>query len=98
MSDYNKASENELSGLHKLVALVLKHQLEETYEDEDGKEHYVASPALIAQVRQFLKDNEITCDINADDNMSALTELLEKKRGKRYSDGVEAARGLDNEH
>lgn len=92
-----KATDKELEALHGFLAIVLKNQLEEQYEDEDtGKKSYIASPALVAQVRQFLKDNEITCDITQDDNMSALKDLLSRKR--RYSDAKEAAKGLDNEH
>lgn len=86
----NKASETALNGLHGAVARVLTAQLEHTEEEtkinEDGElentgqEVFTASPATIAAAIKFLKDNQISCDVEQDENMSNLREALAKKQ------------------
>ena len=97
-----KANEERLSDLHGMVALVLTaqvgHQREETTFDADGLEIgtgemiYDASPATIAAAIKFLKDNQITCDIEVDENMNNLREALAKKqKHSRLTDAKSAA-------
>ncbi len=96
-----KASEDKLALLHGVVAEVLTNQLSIKREldpelegtGEDGSEEvYSASPALLAVAMKFLKDNEITCDIKTNDNMSNLQATLSKKQKKfRNEDSKRAA-------
>lgn len=55
----SKATENQLSELHGVLARVLKEQMELT--DEDGR----VNAAVLNQVRQFLKDNNITSTLDS---------------------------------
>lgn len=86
-----KASENKLALLHSMVAEVLTDQLSvkrpldpelEGTGADGSAEVYSASPALLAAAMKFLKDNDITCDIKTNDNMSSLQETLAKKQKK----------------
>ena len=86
----SKATESNLAALHGVVAKVLTHQInhqsEKTEFNVDGEEvgtgemFYDASPATIAAAIKFLKDNQITCDIETDENMNNLREALAKKQ------------------
>lgn len=98
----NKANEDKLGALHGAVAQVLTHQVshqqEETTFDEDGMEVgtgemvYTALPATIAAAIKFLKDNQITCDMEVDENMNNLRESLAKKqKHSRLTDAGKAA-------
>lgn len=82
-----KAPEKELSELHGVLAQVMKAQLSEqiTMTDENGDENVVftATPALLAQVSKFLKDNNITTSVEEDDNLSALEDMLNKRKEAR---------------
>lgn len=92
----NKATESALGELHGAVARVLTAQIEhvedETRINEDGElEHtgeqiHTASPATIAAAIKFLKDNQITCDVEQDENMSNLREALSKKQKRSRLD------------
>lgn len=68
-----KASEETLSHLHMSVARVLNEQINE----EDP------SAAMLSITVKFLKDNEITCSIKDNQDMSVLSEALKEKRAKR---------------
>lgn len=98
----SKANENKLGDLHGAVAQVLtaqvSHQQEEMDFDADGNEVstgnmvYTAQPATIAAAIKFLKDNQITCDVEVDENMNNLRESLAKKqRHSRLKDAGQAA-------
>ena len=81
----SKANEDELALLHKALAMVLNAQLTDctTYTDEDTgeeKTHYLATPALLNTVRQFLTDNQISCDPKDDKNINDLQDQLKKMR------------------
>ena len=97
-----KATENALSELHGAVAEVLTAQLGHQQEamdfNQDGEEVgtgtlvYTAAPATIAAAIKFLKDNQITCDVEVDTNMNNLREALGKKqRHSRLAAAGEAA-------
>lgn len=97
-----KATEDKLSTLHGVVADVLTAQLQhteaETTFDEEGNcvetggEVHTAAPATIAAAIKFLKDNQITCDIETDENMNNLRETLaNKQRHSRLTDAKKAA-------
>ena len=98
----SKANETKLGALHGAVAQVLTAQISHT-EDEmilnmDGEEEatgnviHTAAPATIAAAIKFLKDNQITCDIEVDENMNNLRESLAKKqRHSRLKDAGKAA-------
>lgn len=98
----SKANENKLGALHGAVAQVLTAQISHTEEEMilnmDGEEEstgkvlYTAPPATIAAAIKFLKDNQITCDIEVDENMNNLRESLAKKqRHSRLRDAGKAA-------
>lgn len=82
-----KANEQALSDLHGTVARVLSDQLtdEITIVTEDGTEKVISncSPAMMAQAVKFLKDNNITSNVEDDDNLKDLDESLKAKRQKR---------------
>lgn len=85
-----RATEDKLAELHSAVAIVLTdqvtHTADETELNEDGEliptgeKFYDASPATIAAAIKFLKDNQITCDIKTNRNMTNLKEALDKKQ------------------
>jgi len=98
----SKATEAKLSDLHGAVAQVLTaqvlHQQEETVFDADGEEVgtgnmiHTASPATLAAAIKFLKDNQITCDVEVDTNTQNLREALaNKQRHSRLTDAGKAA-------
>lgn len=94
----SKANEHKLGDLHGAVAKVLSAQI--THEEEEmnfdgestGNMVYTATPATIAAAIKFLKDNQITCDAEVDENMNNLRESLAKKqRHSRLKDAGQAA-------
>lgn len=98
----SKATEAALSALHGQLATVLNEQLSQEAPEttfnaegemvETGNMILSASPATIAQARQFLKDNSITCDIESSDNMSNLREkLANKQKNSRLGSAKEAS-------
>lgn len=97
-----KATEGKLSTLHGAVATVLtaqiEHQEDVTEFDVEGnstitgEKMYTASPATIAAAIKFLKDNQITCDIDTNTNMNNLKDTLaNKQRHSRLTDPQKAA-------
>jgi len=99
----NKATESKLAALHNAVAQVLTeqvlHEEEETTFDGEGETVgtgimlKTATPALLATAARFLKDNDITCDVEQDENMSGLKDLLSnKQRHSRLKDATEEAK------
>lgn len=99
----NKATESKLSALHGAVADVLTSQItrqvEDVKYDEEGNEIptgdmvYVASPATIAVAVKFLKDNNITADMEMNENLNSLRDTLaNKQKRSRLSDPTLAAK------
>ena len=86
----SKANEKKLGDLHGAVATVLNAQISHQEEEMDfdsageavstGNMRYTAQPATIAAAIKFLKDNQITCDVEVDENMNNLRESLAKKQ------------------
>lgn len=104
MSENQKAgTESALNKLHEKVSEVMYEQVKVkepkiTY-DMDGEEvksdeeFFSASPALLAVAAKFLKDNQITCDVSQDENMSNLKDVLEKKqKHSRLGSGSDKAK------
>tara|TARA_R110002096_G_scaffold142061_11_gene297164 strand:+ start:8076 stop:8384 length:309 start_codon:yes stop_codon:yes gene_type:complete len=98
-----KATESKLAALHNAVAQVLTeqvlHEEEETTFDGEGETVgtgmmiKTATPALLATAARFLKDNDITCDVEQDENMSGLKDLLSnKQRHSRLKDASKEAK------
>tara|TARA_R110000737_G_scaffold251635_1_gene261063 strand:- start:903 stop:1211 length:309 start_codon:yes stop_codon:yes gene_type:complete len=98
-----KATETKLAALHNAVAQVLTeqvlHEEEETTFDGEGETVgtgmmiKTATPALLATAARFLKDNDITCDVEQDENMSGLKDLLSnKQRHSRLKDATDEAK------
>ncbi|QDP66041.1 MAG: hypothetical protein Unbinned4336contig1000_6 [Prokaryotic dsDNA virus sp.] len=98
----SKATESKLEALHGAVATVLTAQIEHKAEvkefDEDGLEVgtgemvHTATPATIAAAIKFLKDNQITCDIENNTEMNNLRETLaNKQRRSRLGNAKDAA-------
>jgi len=85
-----KASESRLAALHNHVTEVLIEQVLHTEEETtfDGEGETVmtgvmvrtATPALLATAARFLKDNDITCDVEQDENLSGLKDALSRKQ------------------
>lgn len=98
-----KATEAKLSSLHGALAEVMKEQVltreavtefdADGIEQPTGETYYSASPALLATAAKFLKDNNITADIQTDTNLSELAGILERKQ-KRSRMSAEEAAGL----
>ena len=92
------ASERALADLHSQLAKSMTKSLQQTeiaelllveYRDELPKrvvkfleDASTASPALLAAISKFLKDNEITCQPDEDEGMSVLEQTLKNKRRK----------------
>lgn len=86
----SKATETKLGLLHGAVAEVLlaqvtREEAETTFNAdgemvETGEMVYSASPATLATAIKFLKDNNITCDIEVNKNMSKLKDVLSQKQ------------------
>ncbi len=98
-----KASESKLAQLHNAVATVLTeqvlHEEEETTFDGEGETVgtgvmvKTATPALLATAARFLKDNDITCDVEQDENMSGLRDALgRKQKHSRLKDAATEAK------
>lgn len=98
----NKATESALGEMHMMVTKVLTAQVSRQEEEEafnadgelvaSGNMIYTAPPATLAAAIKFLKDNQITTDIEIDNNMSNLRDALSKKqKHSRLSDGKAAA-------
>ena len=91
-----KASDKELSVLHKQVASAFSQALQAKEEaqqllDEHGSElpdavkwflekYAVPNPSLLAAATKFLKDNNITCVIEDSAELSNTARLLQEKR------------------
>lgn len=101
----SKATEDALSDLHGTVAQVLSevvaHEEEEVTYDEEGNAQptgnmiRTVTPAMMATAVKFLKDNQITCDIDQDENMNNLRDTLAKKQKRsRLEDPSKAAGAL----
>lgn len=85
-----KATESNMAALHGAVARVLTDQVlsqeakvdynEEGEMVDTGELVYNASPATIAAAIKFLKDNNITVDIEENKDMNNLREALAKKQ------------------
>ena len=92
-----------LAALHEAVATVLVeqvlHEEEETIFDGEGEAVATglmvktATPALLATAARFLKDNDITCDVDNDENLTGLKDLLSnKQRHSRLKDAKDEAK------
>ena len=80
------AKSTQLELLHEALAVVIKQQVSATAEwvNEAGEmqKEFTASPALLAVAAKFLKDNDISCSIEDDENLGELAELLANKQKK----------------
>lgn len=74
------ASEEKLAELHNRVAEIMLECIEPSTDDEGNVVH--ASPAMLATVTKFLKDNEITCN-TGEHETTALDELSDMVSGRR---------------
>jgi hypothetical protein len=82
----SRASETQMGSLHGILAQVIAAQVgaTEEYLDEEGELNvmYSASPALLAIAAKFLKDNEITCAVELDENLGKLEAIMANKQKK----------------
>lgn len=84
------ATDTVLGELHSQVAKTLiaqvEHQEEEVTWDDGGNEvrtgkmKYTAAPATLAAAIKFLKDNNVTCDIEGNTDINDLKSALERKQ------------------
>lgn len=105
MTNKITATDKELGKLHAKVAQVMLKALESSdtagllldeFMDElpekvvDFLEKQVTvNPALLQAVTKFLKDNEVTCQIDEDESMSDLQKRLAEKRTRKSVGNVE---------
>jgi hypothetical protein len=99
----SKATETQLTELHGVIAKVLTAQISRqealTSFDEDGamvtldEMVYTASPAVVSAAIKFLKDNQISADIETNEDLSNLKDVLAKKQ-KHSRSAAEAAEQL----
>ena len=91
----SKATENELSVLHKRVARSLIKQLDQSETADNLLQEFEGDlpspvvnflndltqvpPALIQAATKFLKDNDISCDPVQETGMQSLQEKLKKR-------------------
>ena len=105
----SKATEKKLGALHGAVADVLTARLNHTEAEtsfnedgemvETGEQVHTASPATIAAAIKFLKDNQITCDIETNENMNNLRDTLAKKqKHSRLANAQTAAANVPDIH
>lgn len=98
----SKASESALGALHGVLAKVLHEQVtrtedEEVFDEEGavvktGNVIYTATPATLAIAAKFLKDNDITVDVEVNTSMSGIrAELAKKQKQSRLSDATKEA-------
>jgi hypothetical protein len=98
------ATEHEMEILHKAVATVLtsqiNHQEEVVTWDAEGNEvstgemKYTAAPATMAAAIKFLKDNQITCDIEDNKEMGSLKKALDQKQKRSRLGNAKGAANL----
>lgn len=93
------AKEEVLGELHAKVAEVMTNALNRADTAAEGAtEDGIAievNPALLGAVTKFLKDNEITCDTGAVEELSSTERRLRDKRNRRMgADGVLALQDL----
>jgi hypothetical protein len=84
------ASEAELKELHRTLAATLNklsaiEVITEVETDADGVEKkvqrtYRPHPSVLSVAAKFLKDNNISMDIENDDNLAELRDKLNKRR------------------
>lgn len=95
----SKASDKQLGELHGRLAKSMLSALEasdtaasllDDYAEElPGPvqaflaKHADANPALLTAISKFLKDNDITCAIEDNDELSELEEIISKKRSRK---------------
>ena len=96
----SKATEDKMNELHGKVATVLCEIVDHksapvTFDEEGntivGEEEFDVSPAMVSAATKFLKDNQITCDVEQDQNLSRLKDTLDKKRKHSLGDAKQAA-------
>ena len=102
----SKASEKKLSDLHGKVAQCMLEALDqsnkaslliERYKDDLPNDVQAflmqcrdINPALLTSATKLLKDNNISCDITEDDQLSSLKEELANKKARVSSISFEA--------
>ena len=76
------ADANKLARLHEKLTDVLLELTEiSEIKDEEGNVTKIGpSPAMLTVAKSFLKDNEITCNMQTDEKGSALADRLEGKK------------------
>ena len=78
------ASDKTLGNLHELVATAFSEQVKGYTEiDEEGKERIIRpSPALLGAAVTFLKNNNITADVEGNTALRDLNDKLKARRNK----------------
>lgn len=78
------ASDKSLGKLHEALAKAFQEQVEGYVEtDEEGRERVIKpSPALLGAAVTFLKNNNITADVEGNQALRDLSEKLKARRNK----------------
>ena len=96
------ASDKVLGNLHAAVANALTEQVAGVTEtDAEGNEKLVrASPALLGAAITFLKNNNITADVENNEELRQLSDALAARRKKKIPQAVldEAAESFSVSH
>jgi hypothetical protein len=88
------ATDKALGTLHQKLAEVLSEALDGTnvegWEDPESGEVIEAqnippSASVLTVVAKFLKDNEVTCDVQQNDELADMTKRLREKQQKLSS-------------
>lgn len=89
MSQNNRASESQVAATHSRVTRVINKVLEiyeerlEAYSESEAELFVEPSPAFLTVATRFLKDNQITCAPEDNEEVSELQKRLNEKRGKK---------------
>lgn len=81
----SKASEGELGGLHGIVARYLAEKI------ASGE----ATASDVSNAIKLLKDNNITCDVNEDNDLGKLQRALDEKSAGKPVDDTDLAAALE---
>lgn len=86
------AKQSKLQALHEMFAEVLLDDLRQS------KEEGIPLPAAnLGVIRQFLKDNDISADIDAEDMEALRTEFEDELAAKRQARREQARQAVDND-
>lgn len=85
------AHKSKLGALHELVTRAFSEGIELDLKDD------IFNPALLSAASKFLKDNEISADVKADDDLAELRQKLVLAAQERREAGKNILRAVGAE-